>query len=70
MRVPMVDNLKDYPHSSLSFYINPNSEPQSYMDISLLPLCMPPSYEKTTAGYSSYCLQTLGKEKIDKCRNG
>lgn len=65
-RIPMVDDPKDYPHSSFPFYIDPYSVSQSYIDTSLLPLCMPPSFEKTTAGYISYCLQTLGKEEIEE----
>ncbi|REB08871.1 transposase [Sporosarcina sp. BI001-red] len=65
-RIPMVDDLKDYPYSSFPLYSNPYSEPQSYIDISLLPLCLPVTFGKTTAGYSSYCLWKFGKEENEE----
>lgn len=65
-RIPLVANLKDYPHSSFPFYVDPYSEPPPYMDTSLLPQFLPVSFGKTKDGYSAYCLQEFGVDEMEE----
>lgn len=65
-RSKQVADQKDYPRSSFPFYIDPSSEPPSYMEASLLPFCLPLSFDKNAAGYSSYCLQEFGGEESEE----
>lgn len=62
-KIPMVKALCDYRHSSYPIYSKVYSTPPTYIDTNLLPLCLPPTFKKTTEGYTDYCLQEFGEEE-------
>lgn len=54
-KMPMVERLERYKHSSYPYYYTETESPYPFLDLTLLPSLLPPSYEKNAAGYSAYC---------------
>ena len=63
-KVPMVENLADYPYSSFPLYSSPGGVPPKWMDLELLPTLLPGGIDKTSTAYSMYCL--LYRQQIEE----
>lgn len=55
-KVPIVDNLIDYPYSSYPMYGDSNGPSSKWMDLDLLPTLLPIGIDQTRTAYSMYCL--------------
>lgn len=65
-KVPMVEQLSQYSHSSYPFYANNAKSPYPFLDLELLPTLLPLNSEKTVAVYCLYCERTKEKELVGK----
>ncbi|WP_392454548.1 transposase [Chryseomicrobium aureum] len=55
-QVPMVENLKDYPHSSFPHYVSSEKKPPTFLDLTYLPNLLYYPFEKTTTSYVVFVL--------------
>ncbi|EIM07143.1 hypothetical protein A1A1_07417 [Planococcus antarcticus DSM 14505] len=55
---PMVEDMKDYPHSSYRLYAESLCSPYEFLDLSYLPTILPPPYSSCIADYLLYCKET------------
>ena len=58
-KVPMVNQLSDYPFSTFPYYHLPDTVPYPYIDTKQLPRYLPPPFQKTTEAYVEYCLMEI-----------
>lgn len=56
-KVPMVNQLIDYPFSSFPFYTSQQTDGMPCLNLKILPELLPSTFAKTTAGYVAYCLE-------------
>lgn len=54
-KIPMVEQLTDYPHSSYPLYASDATSPFPFLDLDILPTLLPLNYENTGPAYCSYC---------------
>lgn len=58
-KIPMVENLADYPFSSFPFYNSDVLTLPEYMDVESILQYLPPPFKKTSKDYVAYCLVEL-----------
>ncbi len=61
-KVPMVDDLLNYPFSSFSYYQTEQIAAVPFLDLKTLPLLLKPPFKKTTSSYIEYCVTELKEE--------
>lgn len=58
-KVPMVNQLIDYPFSSFPLYILQQTDTMPCLNINILPKLLPLTFANTTATYVEYCLEEV-----------
>jgi len=56
-KIPMVENLSDYPYSSFSYYKNEKRTRPDYLNTNIVASFLPNPLEKTNAMYCEYCIE-------------
>lgn len=56
-KIPMVENLADYPHSSFVYYDNENRTTPRFLNTRIVAALLPNPLKKTNAVYCAYCLR-------------
>jgi len=64
-KVPMVENLEEYPYSSFPLYWDESQPAPTFLNKELLKDFLPPPYAKTNADYCTYCLTYRQKVEED-----
>ena len=55
-KVPMVEQLEDYPYSSFRFYADESLVPPSFLKTDIVAHFLPNPFEQTNAAYCLYCI--------------
>lgn len=58
-KIPMVEQLAEYPFSSFPYYDSDALTLPNFMDVNSLPHYLPPPFTKTPMDYVAYCLLEL-----------
>lgn len=54
-KIPLVENLEDYPYSSFPFYADEKKTPPRFLDTGFVAAYLPKEYEKSNQAYCHYC---------------